>query len=197
MKNFTNLFLGLLFVLSAQSQPRFSFNKPDPAFNKAIEEIVSDFPYNYRNIKGELILAQGEWEQYASRVNVPNATVSLLTFYHSAIDTTASYQACLFKGESYEEAARNYKQYFNKLNHCEVKSVDGSRYYFKGRLEEPGEEKDFAISEFRLETGDDRFKNFKIELELLYKIDGWELNLNMVTRKPDDEQGPNGGPSMQ
>jgi hypothetical protein len=34
-------------------------------------------------------------------------------------------------------------------------------------------------------------------LELLYKMDGWELNLNMVTRKPDDEQGPNGGPSMQ
>jgi hypothetical protein len=68
--------------------------------------------------------------------------------------------------------------------------VDGSAYFLDGEFEEPAEEKDFVISMFKIQTADDRFRLFKVELEMLYKVDHFVVNINFITRKNDEDQRP-------
>jgi len=40
-------------------------------FDGAIDAVLKDLPFNLKNITGELVLAQGEFENYASIVELP------------------------------------------------------------------------------------------------------------------------------
>jgi hypothetical protein len=183
-----------IFILAAMATGSLSaqlkvFEK-SPAFSKAMETILLDFPNNYRNIKGELILAQGEFEHYASTVNFPGAESCIIGEYHSVRDTTASVQALMFRDESFEKAAKHYKALFKQLKSSPIKVVDGSKLYLDGDMEEPAEELDFTVSTLKFGTLDTRYDEFKIELEMLYKMPEWVININMITRKRDSDVRP-------
>src|ERR1700722_14464868 len=52
-------------------------------FPVAIDAILQDFRFNLRHITGELLLAQGEFENYPSLIAVPDAENCIVTKYHS------------------------------------------------------------------------------------------------------------------
>ena len=54
--------------------------RPFPA---VINAVLADFPNELRHITGELLLAQGEFENYASMVELPGAENCTVTRYHS------------------------------------------------------------------------------------------------------------------
>jgi hypothetical protein len=189
MKRITNLLLAVMAMLSATAQPNL-FTKTTPGFSKAIETVLGDFPYNYKHITGELVEKEGDHERFASTVNLPGAKSCLVGFYHSEFDTTASWQALMFRGEEFEKAAREYKRLYNQLNRCKLKMVDGSEYYLGGNYEAASEALDFVVSELKIQTADERYRNFKVELEMLYELDEWLVHINIVTRKPDNEMKP-------
>lgn len=162
------------------------------SFPAAINAILKDFPYNLRNITGELVLAQGEFENYASIVELPGAENCIVTRYHSADDTTASWQAKMFSGDDFDQAARTYHDLFRKLQGCYLRLVDGSVVYLHGDWEPAKEGASFTTSTLRLITGDWRYKDVKVELELIYQLADWAININIVTKKRDDEVGGRG-----
>lgn len=190
MKNLTNLLLAVMATLSAAAQPKL-FEKSAPVgFYKSIETVLGDFPYNYKHITGDLVQTEGEIEHYASTVTLPGAESCEIGIYHSALDTTASWQALMFRGEEFEKAAKEYKRLYHQLNRCKLKMVDGSVYELSGNYETPAEETDFLISELKIQTADERYRNFKVELEMLFKMDQWVININVVTRKKDSDEHP-------
>jgi virulence-associated protein VapD len=190
MKRVTNLLLAFM-VMSLCVQAQLKMDKqPSTGFAKAIETILSDFPYNYRHITGDLVEVTGDWHQYASRVMLPGAESCLVGVYHSELDTTASWQALMFRGETFKQAASAYKRLYQQLKHCRLKMVDGSVYYLDGDFEEATEEMDFITTALNVQTADERFREFHVELELLYKMDEWVVNLNMVSKKKDSEMRP-------
>lgn len=182
--------VAILAMLSSYSQFHLLSNKENPSFSKAIETILGDFPYNYRNITGDTALAEGELTQFNSRVTLPGAYTCLVAHYHSALDTSASWQAFMFRHEEFEKAAKEYKRLYQQLKHCKLRMVDGSVYNLEGDYEAPDESLDFVTTAFLLQTADDRFREFKVELELLYKLDEWVVNINMVSKKKDNEVRP-------
>lgn len=190
MKKLTNLLLAVM-VMSLSVHAQFRIDKdPPPGFVKAVETILGDFPYNYRHITGDLVEATGDWHQYASTVNLPGSEACLVGLYHSELDTTASWQALMFRSETFGKAAAAYKHLYQHLKLCKLRMVDGSVYYLDGDYEEALEDVDFTTSALRVETADERFKEFHIELELLYKLDEWVVNVNMVSKKKDSEVRP-------
>ena len=190
MKGVTNLLLALM-VMSLSVQAQFKMDKdPSPGFVKAMETILSDFPYNYKHITGDLVEATGDWHQYASTVMLPGSESCLVGYYHSELDTTASWQALMFRGETFKQAASAYKRLYQQLKHCRLKMVDGSVFYLDGDYEEATEETDFITSALKIQTADERFREFHVELELLYKLDEWVVNVNMVSKKKDSEVRP-------
>jgi hypothetical protein len=161
-------------------------------FPSAIDSVLRDFPYNLRHITGEVVLAQGEFENYASLVVVPEAQNCIVTRYHSADDTTASWQAKMFSSDDFDEANREYQQLYRQLKTCYVKFVDGSIFYLEGQWEPAKSGASFTTSTLRLVTGDWRYKDVKVELELVYLLADWAVNINIVSKLRDDEVGGRG-----
>ncbi|HXO76596.1 MAG TPA: hypothetical protein VN824_15195, partial [Puia sp.] len=122
------------------------------SFPAAINAVLKDFPYNLRNITGELVLAQGEFENYASIVELPGAENCIVTRYHSADDTTASWQAKMLSSDDFDQAAKAYHELFRKLQGCYLQLVDGSVVYLRGDWEPAREGASFTTSTLRLMT---------------------------------------------
>ncbi|WP_127124641.1 hypothetical protein [Pseudoflavitalea rhizosphaerae] len=191
MKKISTLLVAVMAIVTAHAQ--LSLFKKDPAnpgFGKAVEQILGDFPYNYKHLTGDLVLREGELSQFASTVNLPGSQSCVIAHYHSGLDTTASYQGFMYKAEEFEDAAKEYRRLFNQLKGCKLRMVDGSAYFLDGEYEAPAEEKDFCISMLKIHTADDRYKLFKVELEMLYKIDHFVVNINFITRKKDEDERP-------
>jgi hypothetical protein len=167
------------------------------AFPSAIDSVLRDFPCNLRHITGELVLAQGEFENYASLVVVPGSQSCVVTRYHSADDTTASWQAKMFNSDDFDEANREYQQLYRQLKTCYVKFVDGSIFYLEGQWEPAKSGASFTTSTLRLMTGDWRYKDVKVELELVYLLADWAVNINIVSKLRDDEVGGRGNQEDQ
>lgn len=162
-------------------------------FPATINAVLTDFPHNLRNITGELVLAQGEFENYSSMVVLPGAESCIVTRYHSADDTTASWQAKMITSDNFQEASKAYHDLFKKLQGCYLTLVDGSIIYLRGDWEPAKEEASFTTSTLRLMTGDWRYRDVKVELELVYQLADWAVHINIVTKKRDDEVGGRGG----
>ena len=159
---------------------------------EAIDAVLGDVPYNLRHVTGELLLAEGEIDNYASIVEMPDAENCMVTRYHSTEDTTASWQAKMFGGGEFGEAARRYEQLFRKLLTCYVRLTDGSIYYLDGVWEPAKEGIPFTTSTLRIRTSDQRYKEVMVQLELVYQLADWAVNINIVSKKPDDEVGSKG-----
>jgi hypothetical protein len=159
------------------------------AFPAAIDAVMRDFPNNLRNITGELLLAQGETDNYASIVELEGAENCRITRYHSTEDTTASWQANMFSSDDFGKAARQYHELFGKLKQCSVQLEDSTIVFFEGAWEPAKEDIPFTTSTLRLRSGDWRYKEVKVELELVYLMADWAVHINIVSKKRDDEVG--------
>jgi hypothetical protein len=160
-------------------------------FPIAIDVILRDFPENLRHITGELVLAQGEFENYASLVQLPGAEDCIVTRYHSRRDSTVSWQATMYNDDDFGKAARQYRELFQKLKSCYISQADGTVLYLQGTWEPAKEGASFTTSTFRPGTTDWRYREVKVELELVYLLADWAVRINIVSKKRDDEVGDN------
>src|SRR5689334_4790381 len=154
--------VALLVATAAFAQTRFTSIREE-SFSKVMESVVHDFPNNYRNITGDLLVEQPETDDYASLVLLPGASECVITRYHSMEDTTASWQAKMFRSEDFKEVSQRYKELYRQLKGCYLRLVDGSIIYMDAEWEAPTEEKPFVMSTLRLATGDSRYKEMKID----------------------------------
>ncbi len=188
MKQIMFACVALITATGALAQNSFTSRREEP-FSKVMEAVLHDFPNNYRNISGDLVLDQAEIENYASLVQLPGASECMVTRYHSVEDTTASWQAKMFHNEDYKLVAVQYKELYRQLKNCYLRLVDGSIIYLNAEWEAPTEEKPFVMSTLRLATGDERYKEMKIDLEMVYQFPEWTININVVGKKDDSLKG--------
>ena len=178
------------FSLSAQTatlhpaDPRFPGGPEKTAFSMAIEAVLHDFPSNLRHITGELVLAEGEIENYACTVELPGAEHCVITHYHSTSDTTASWQAKMYSSDDFEKASRQYLALYNRLRSCYLYLADSSMIFLKGEWEPAREEIPFATTILRLNTGDERYGEVQVQLEMLYQASDWEVNIAIFHAPP-------------
>ncbi len=146
MKTYITLFVAVIgfFPALAQTLPRRSDDLRNPEssdkeiFSMAIEAVLHDFPSNLRHITGELVLAEGEIENYACTVELPGAEHCVITRYHSASDTTASWQAKMYTSDDFGKASAKYHALYNRLQSCYLLLADSSMVYLKGEWDRFG-----------------------------------------------------------
>jgi hypothetical protein len=185
------IFCTLLFTVLIATASTAQFYKsflPSPEFNSALEKIVLDFRFNYKNIQGDSLVKDGGTETFESSVKIPGATNCVISYFNSRIDTTASWQAIMYTGENYKEAARAYQNVYRLVKKSRVNWIDHTSFGFTGDLEEPREELKFAVSRLKFDFEDRRYKNFEAEIELVNNYNNWEVHLNLQKRKADDEK---------
>ncbi|RYY51137.1 MAG: hypothetical protein EOO06_01605 [Chitinophagaceae bacterium] len=126
-------------------------------------------------------------EIYRSTVAIPGATEAVIYRFHSKEDTTASFQAILFEGESFKEAAKVYKQTFRQIKGTKF-NAGFEKTSFNGSMEEPTENLRFSSSQLRPDLSTGAYKHFIAEVEMINSIDGWKVQLNLHSRKDDDSR---------
>lgn len=183
--------LIVLLYLCSSLLSHAQFFKPvhtDLAFEDSLTQVMSVFKTNYYPIQGRQLVSQGLVDVYQSNVGVPGASHCIIQRYHSEEDTSASWQAVMYEGESYEEAVKVYKSIYNNLKKAKIKNGDDSPFTFSGELEKPSESVRFTATRLRLNTMEDAYKFFYAEVEITSNYDGWEVHLNLHTKKNDAEQ---------
>ena len=160
-----------------------------PSFPSVIDAVLRDFPNNLRNITGELVLAQGEFENYASMLALPESEHCVITRWHSTQDTTVSWQAAMLTTDDFGKADHAYHDLYRKLQQCYIQLVDGTVVYLKGSWEPAKEGAAFTTSTLRLTIDDQRYKEVRVELELVYQLAEWGVHINIFSKRPDDEAG--------
>lgn len=142
---------------------------------------------NFNTIKGDTIGTQEDVETYSSQVKLPGASDCVIFEFHSVKDTTASWQAVMYRGEDFREAERTYANVFRLVKKSQLRWIDKSAVGFEGMFEPAKADVRFALSTLDLDLADPRYKNFKAEIELMPTYSGWEVHLNLHSKKPDWE----------
>ncbi|MEO5892840.1 MAG: hypothetical protein ABIQ31_21500 [Ferruginibacter sp.] len=179
------LFSCSIHIASAQFYKKLQ--APD-TFSDSISIIVQDFKKNFSTIEGDQLQSRGETDVYRSKVTIPGSLHCAIYRFHSVEDTTASWQAIMYEGESYEEAIKIYKTTFRQLKNSKIKWVEKNNISFEGDLEMPGENIRFAVTPLRLNITDRPYLDFFGEIELISSYDGWEVHLNLHNKKSDADQ---------
>ena len=189
MRKFILSFIIVLFYFYSSSAQFYKSIIPSPEFTKTLEKIVLDFRFNYKNIKGNSMMQEGGTETFESSIKLPGSQDCSITYYSSKVDTSASWQAILYKGKDYKEAVRIYQNIFRLVKKSHLNWIDRTLMRFTGNFENPKAEIGFATSILQLDVGDVRYKKFAAEIELLSNsYDNFEVHLNLQNRKNDDEQ---------
>jgi hypothetical protein len=190
MKTFIALLLTVTVFYSSRAQTlRDTTSTPLRSFPEVIDLVLRDFPNNLSHITGDLVLAEGEVENYASMVTLPESENCTITRYHSREDTTVSWQARMLITDDFGKADHAYRALFRKLQQCYIQLVDGTIVYLHGDWEPAKEGAPFTTSTLRLTIDDPRYKEVKVEVELVYQLAQWGVSINIFSKKPDDEVG--------
>lgn len=188
MKKTTSLLLLLLCSVLFTKAQLFKPSRTSEAFGDSLAIIVQDFKKNFSGIEGRQLPSQGEMDVFHSKATIPGAVHCAIYRFHSLQDTTASFQAIMYEGESYEEAIKVYKNTYKQLKKTRMKWVDKSMISFIGEMEEPDESIRFTTTALRLNIIDRPYRRFFGELELTSNYDGWEVHFSMHNRKNDAER---------
>jgi len=137
--------------------------------------------------EGDLMLAQGETENYASTVALPQSENCTITHYHSTQDTSVSWQAKMLVTDDFGKADHAYRELYQKLQQCYIQLSDGTIIYLKGNWSPAKEEAPFTSSTLRLTIDDQRYKGVRVELELVYELAQWGVSINIFSRETDDK----------
>lgn len=173
----------LVYATSTKAQFYKSF-LPFPAFTDSLQKVVSAFSNNYYSIQGNVLSTQEDGDTYESMINVPGAKNSLIYRFHSERDTTASWQAIMYKGEDFKEATKIYKNTFRYVSKAHL-NVGGFTISFAGMMEEPSESLRFTASILKAVSGNNDYKKFVAEVEMINSFTGWEVHLNLHSKKDD------------
>lgn len=174
----------LLSVANAQFYKKIL---PGSNISAAVASITENFQNNYYNIQGDELPADEGREIYRCNISIPGASQAVIYRFHSKEDTTASFQAVMYEGESFKEAAKIYKQTFRQVKGTKFNAGSG-KISFDGNMEEPTENLRFTSSQLRPDVRGGAYKNFIAEVEILNSVDGWKVQLNLHSRKDDSER---------
>jgi hypothetical protein len=156
------------------------------SFQEAIDSILRDFPNNLHHISGDLVLSQGEIDNYSSLVTLPGAEDCQVTRYHSVEDTTASWQGRMYRGDDFEKAQQCYHDLFLKLQGCYVMMTDSSLAGLQGIWEPARKDMAFTSSRFHIRTRSVLFREVRVEIELVYLMADWAVNINVYNKREDE-----------
>ena len=182
------LFIFSFCIYGAKAQLLF---KPNAAVQQALKGVINDFPNRLENITGTLIQENIESSDYSSTINFPGSDNCTVTEYKSKNNKNRSWQAVLPEVENFADAKKQYHSLFMQVKNMQLRLPGNSKTINTSAVyDEPKEEKRFAGSIFRINDGEQLYKDVKIEVALQYTITGWRVSVYVYDKKEDDEIQP-------
>ena len=152
----------------------------------SIQQVIGDYPNQFKNITGELIMQNPQSADYRCTVKIDDAEESSITKYTSSGKEIYSWQALLLTTENFNEAKRKFRAVYAALNNHLINNS-----YLKGEYEAPAEEKKFTNILFSFTSGDEITRKLKLEVVMESEMMEWKVKILIYDReREDNEKGP-------
>ena len=148
-----------------------------------VKKLVDDYPNRFANVLGDEIAKNPQATDYNCSIKVSGAEKSIITLYSSASGNSVGWEAQMLVTENFEEAKKRYKNLYSQLNGL---SIDD--FHFKGRYDEPAEEKKFAGSVLSPDKPIVGFIKLRLEISLQYELLEWKVKLLLYDREREDNE---------
>ena len=185
----------LLLVITSFAFINFSsaqFRLPgtgNPDVRDALEKVITDFPKEFANLKGEVLNTNPQTVEYTSLLDFKSAQQNTITEY-SGKHPVYSWQALMFTTDEFETVAKKYKALYNQLKGMNLKLNRDYDYSLSGAYDKPDESKKFSTTVFKLIPNASNLPKVKVELSLQYELLEWKIYLIVYQKeKEDNERG--------
>jgi hypothetical protein len=184
-----NIFFALLFTLSfyctkAQLKSTFTSIKPQ------LSEVIKDFPYNYKNIKGEALNEGEPNTTYASKIEIKDAVATSITSYINQKYQSWVWESVLFQTDDIKELQRRYKAYYNDITGKAVFKTGIGALTPTSTYSSPTEELRLWSNQLRMETDAVMYSNLVVDLIAEYVNFQWTVYLRVYDKMKDEEIRP-------
>ena len=168
MKNVSLLVL-LLVCLDLSAQGVFTNQT-----NSAIEKVIQDYPNQFRNITGALVLQNQQAAGYQSNIQIPGALSCQVIKYNSSRKELC-WRAELLQTGKFEEARALYKEIYTQIRNSIIKIEGEKPYILNGQYDLPDEARQFHSVVFSMLPSVGEMQKLKVELSLLRQAAAWKV----------------------
>lgn len=179
------LLLSLVFFAAfSQSKSPFTSIKPQ------LSEVINDFPYNYKNIRGEALSNDEANTNYASKVEIKDAIETKITSYTHQKYLSWVWESVLFQTEDLKELQRRYKAYYNDITGKALFKSGIPSLVPTAPYNAPTEQLRFWSNQFRMDTDAVMYRNLVVDLVAEYINFQWTVYLRVYDKVKDEEVRP-------
>jgi hypothetical protein len=154
---------------------------------QALEKVLSDFPKNFTNLKGEVLNNNPQTVEYASLLQFSAAEQNTITEYSGKLPIY-SWQAQMLTSEEFSAAEKKYKSLYKDLKNVSLTLNRDYSYRLAGEYETPDESRKFVTTEFHLTPSASNLPKVKIELSLQYELPEWKIYLTVYQKEREDNE---------
>ncbi len=163
--------------------------KEKNSFRATLTSIVNDYPNQFKNLLGDLLVENPQSTDFSSKLNISGAVSSVITKYSAAGIDVYSWEALILITDDFAAASKKFTSLFGSINNLTA-TLEGRNVVFKGASLNPIEEKKFSSIRFQLADTNSKYKKLKIELLLEAAMLEWTVRVLIYeTEREDDERG--------
>ena len=183
MKRFVKTLAGIAMLfafLNANSQLSTVTNG---SISPDIKKVIEDFPNNFSNITGSLIIQNPQSADYTCNLSMHGVEECTITKYSATKKDICSWQALMLTTENFDEAKRKFRFLYGQLNNLTVGSS-----LLSGVYENPVEEKKFTSVTLSFNSEKEPLSSLKVEIVMESEIMEWKVKILVYNREKGDEE---------
>ncbi len=153
-----------------------------------VKKVINDYPNQFSNLKGELIVQNPQSIDYECNFKVNGAEQATITQYNSKNNAICSWQALMLTTESFEDAKKKFRSLYGQLNNLTVNTDVSQAGRLNGAFEAPAEEKKFTSVVFAVDNADEGLKKLRVELVMHYELLEWKVKVLVYDKEREDAE---------
>lgn len=173
--------------LSGSMHAQLKLPAAPSSFKNDMQQIVAEFPLQFRGLRGEVLAKNPQTIEYASLLKPQGAVECWVTQYSSSNRPVYTWQATMLSTEEFEEAARKYKALFSQLKGMNVRYV-ADQYTLQGKMMPPAEERNFMTSVLTVAEAPAPWRKLRVEVTMQFEFPEWKVGVSVFEREKEDDQ---------
>jgi len=180
-----NYFFILYLALCIQASAQGVFTNQT---NGALERVIQDYPNQFKNIKGDLLVSNAREAEYKSVVIIPGAESSTVTQYTGTERHIVSWQTILYSSGDFDKAEQKFKELFGEIKNTIVK-LEGERpVILNGKYETPEQGKAHTTVVFDILPSTGPTRQLKVDLTLQKRNTRWMVVLSVYDKDRREDE---------
>ena len=146
--------------------------------NTALEKVIQDYPNQFRNIKGPVVIQTAQATDYESSVKIPGSQ-SCTVSQSNSNGKGVSWKAELFTSSSFSDASHKYTEFYNQIKNSVIKIRGNKPYILTGHYATPDKKKSYQAIVLNMLPALGDVQRIKVEISLEQQGSSWKLQLSI------------------